>query len=68
MGFQPAWKYEKVIELTSENGLLQEEIDQSENMAKAREKHLEADRRGNELSEHDGVVEFINDSFDRSYK
>ena len=67
MGFQPAWKYEKVIELTFENGFLQEEIDQSENMAKAREKHLEEERRGGELSGYDGVVEFINDSFDRSY-
>ena len=67
MGFQPAWKYEKVIELTSENGFLQEEIDQSENMAKAREKHLVEERRGGELSGYDGVVDFINDSFDRSY-
>lgn len=67
MGFQPAWKYEKVIELTFENGILQEEVDQSEKMAKAREKQLEAERRDDQLAGHDGSVDFINDSFDRSY-
>ena len=67
LGFQPPWKYKKVIELTFEKGILQKELDQSENMAKVRDKHLEAKRNGDESFRQGGIVRYINESFDRSY-
>ena len=67
MGFQPAWKYRKVIELTFEKGILQKELDQSEKMVKVRNKHLEAKRNGDESFRRGDIVRYINESFDRSY-
>ena len=37
MGFHPAWKYERVIELIFDAGILKQEFDRSERMAEIRE-------------------------------
>jgi hypothetical protein len=70
MGFHPPWKYETVIELVFENGVLRNEFDRSERMAEVRQLILDspkddADRR---MPSKDEIREFVERAFDRSYR
>ncbi len=70
MGFHPAWKYENVIELIFDSGILKQEFDRSERMAEIRQRFVELrkkDRSEGTLSE-DGIKRFIEKAFDRSYR
>lgn len=68
MGFHPAWKYKKVIELIFENGVLTGEFDRSKRMAELRRTIEETSRENTGNSPKlDYVNEFIERSFDRSY-
>lgn len=68
MGFHPAWKYETVIELVFENGVLTSEYDRSEKMAEIRA--LVAEQRDddprNEPTQKE-ISDFIERAFDRRY-
>lgn len=70
MGFHPAWKYTQVIELIFENGILQKELDQAQRMEEIREQILESrDESDTYRTDSDeSIKEFINRSFDRSYR
>ncbi len=69
MGFHPAWKYETVIELVFDAGILKEEFDRSEQMAeiremigKSREKETSSERPSDEE-----IKQFVGRAFDRHY-
>jgi hypothetical protein len=70
MGFHPAWKYETVIELIFDAGILKEELDRSGRMAEIREMAV------NSLNESDAarmprmneIRRFVEHAFDRSYR
>jgi len=69
MGFHPAWKYERVVELIFEAGTLVQEVDRSEEMAEFRRGVLE--RAENEPDRTPGLLEsirFVKRSFDRTYR
>ena len=69
MGFHPAWKYEKVVELVFEGGVLQKECDRStemtelRNLVLAQSQESGAGRRG----PGESIREFIERAFDRRY-
>lgn len=69
MGFHPAWKYEKVVELVFEGGVLQKAGDRSAEMAELRNLVLaqaeqgDVRRRGPDVS----IREFVERAFDRRY-
>ena len=69
MGFHPAWKYEKVVELVFECGVLQKECDRSAEMAELRKLVLarsqEPDTGGHGLGV--SIREYIERAFDRRY-
>lgn len=70
MGFHPAWKYQSVIELIFENGVLVDEFDRSERMAEIREMIVES-RAGEEVREmptEDEIRVFVERAFDRKYR
>lgn len=70
MGYQSAWKYERVRELVFENGILIKDHDRSEKMAQIRQILT----RGNLRDEITGmpsgqdIHHFIEQAFDRSYR
>ena len=70
MGFHPAWKYKKVLELIFEGGVLQQEYDRSAKMSEIRRKciysgdHYNDDRIPASMEE---LSRSIEDAFDRSY-
>ncbi len=66
-GFQPAWKYEKVIEFIFEDGILLNQIDRSEMIAQIRTQFI---KLGNdeELDEILQIGGFSELSWDRSYE
>ena len=66
MGFQKPWKYETVIELVFEEGQLIKETDQSEKMAEFRENLLNPDSTKQQPG-YEGIFEYVEESFDRSY-
>jgi hypothetical protein len=69
MGFHPAWKYEKVLELVFDKGTLQSVSDRSAQMEDFRKQMLEA-KGGEEESRPPGddqIRSFIERAFDRSY-
>jgi len=70
MGFHPAWKYERVIELVFDNGVLLQEFDRSERMAEVR--RMIVDSRGENdsrrMSTDDEIHDFVERAFDRTYK
>lgn len=70
MGFHPPWKYERVIELTFEGGILQQEFDRSERMAEIREMicHRTNEETAGDLPDDADLRTFIERAFDRSYK
>ncbi|MDR2240046.1 MAG: hypothetical protein LBE33_06335 [Zoogloeaceae bacterium] len=63
MGFHPAWKYEKVVELVFDDGILIDESDRSEQIAAIRQKGTTSEP----MSDENGIVAFIERAFDRSY-
>lgn len=69
MGFHPAWKYEKVIELMFEGGMLQKACERSAEMAELRNLVLaqaepgDARGRGSDAA----IRKFIERAFDRRY-
>jgi hypothetical protein len=70
MGFHPAWKYEGVVELIFEAGILKREFDRSEQMAEIRQKFLEQ-VEGNDsdrMPTKDEIAQFVERAFDRSYR
>jgi len=70
MGFHPAWKYETVIELIFEGGILRREFDRSERIGQIRNMFLESRAEGD--SEHtfteEDIARFVERAFDRSYR
>jgi hypothetical protein len=69
MGFHPAWKYERVIELVFANGRLSNEFDRSAKMAEIRQL-FRATREAEEAGETQSLEEihaFVARAFDRSY-
>jgi hypothetical protein len=70
MGFHPAWKYERVIELIFENGVLVQEFDRSEKMAEVRQMIIDSRsyRGSNQMPTKDEIREFVERSFDRTYR
>ena len=68
IGFEPAWKFKRVLELVFANGVVQMEFDRSEQIAQAREKILET-------YDDDAVyrmcaesLEFVGTLFDQTYQ
>jgi hypothetical protein len=71
MGFHPAWKYERVIELIFEGGLLTAEHDRSERMAEIREMLAESrDEHSDDPADttQSDIRQFIQRAFDRRYE
>jgi len=69
MGFHPAWKYQTVIELIFEAGILTREFDRSERMAEIRTMFLESrnDADPERMPTKDEIARFVERAFDRSY-
>ncbi len=66
MGFHPAWKYARVMELVFADGILQSESDRSERMADVRQQVLDSPG-GPSRTTDDDIRAFIERSFDRTY-
>lgn len=69
MGFHPAWKYEKVVELVFEGGVLQKACDRSAEMAELRNLVLaQAEQGGARERRSDASIrKYIERAFDRRY-
>lgn len=68
MGFHPAWKYERVVELVFANGILTEESDRSKKMAEVRELILNFDgEESRRKPSADEIRTFVESAFDRKY-
>ena len=69
MGFHPAWKYTRVLELIFKNGIFQKEFDRSDRMTEVRQKILNADddRDTSQMLSNDEIRRSVERSFDRSY-
>jgi hypothetical protein len=70
MGFHPAWKYETVIELIFEAGVLQQEFDRSERMAEIRRTVMESrpEHDPDRTPTREEIARFVERAFDRSYR
>lgn len=69
MGFHPAWKYETVIELVFENGILTDETDRSLQMAEIRDMVAESsDGNARSMPSDDEIRRFVDRAFDRTYR
>lgn len=70
MGFHPAWKYERVVELVFDGGLLTAEHDRSAKMAEVRERVARSDREPatGEIPTRGEVEAFVERCFDRRYR
>jgi len=69
MGFHPAWKYKKVVELIFEGGILQSETDRSVKMAELRDeiKSRLSERSSDKMPTKEEIRQFVADAFDRKY-
>jgi hypothetical protein len=69
MGFHPAWKYETVIELVFDGGVLKEEFDRSERMAEIREmvRKSQETNSSTERPSEEELKQFVARAFDRRY-
>ena len=69
MGFHPAWKYEKVIELVFAGGVLQKACDRSAEMAELRDLVLAQAEQGDARARRSdtSIREYIERAFDRRY-
>lgn len=70
MGFHPPWKYETVIELIFENGILSNEVDRSERMAELRQSFLATrdTADSSRMPSREEIERFVEHSFDRTYR
>lgn len=70
MGFHPPWKYETVIELVFDAGILKQEFDRSERMAEIREIVSKSQEKGSasKMPSPGEIKRFVERSFDRSYQ
>lgn len=70
MGFHPAWKYERVVELIFDAGILVQEHDRSAQMAEVRRGYLELRSRNDRerTPADEEIARFIESAFDRSYR
>jgi hypothetical protein len=70
MGFHPAWKYERVVELIFDAGILMQEFDRSTQMAEIRQRFLEpqAANDSDRMPTEDEIAQFVERAFDRSYR
>jgi hypothetical protein len=70
MGFHPAWKYETVIELIFDAGILKQEFDRSARMAEIREMLLRSRNEdvSSEMPTREEIERFVERAFDRSYR
>jgi hypothetical protein len=69
MGFHSAWKYEAVVELVFDTGVLTGEFDRSRQMAELRREITgakAADESG-PIMTRDDIAKFVEQSFDRKY-
>lgn len=69
MGFHPAWKYRRVVELLFSYGTLEASIDRSWRMAEIRHmlRRSRAGRVASQMPSDDEIKEFVTRAFDRSY-
>jgi hypothetical protein len=69
MGFHPAWKYEDVVELVFDRGLLTDEYNRSEEMTEVRRMIMKSreDRERHRPPDDEEIQAFIDDAFDRTY-
>lgn len=69
MGFQPAWKYQNVIELVFEGGILKKEFDCSNRMAEIREmvSTSQYNESVTEMPSEQKIRQFMERAFDRAY-
>jgi hypothetical protein len=70
MGFHPAWKYESVVELIFDAGIVKQEFDRSERMAEIRQRFLESQSEidSDRMRTEDEITRFVERAFDRSYR
>lgn len=70
MGFHPAWKYERVIELIFDAGIVKQESDRSERMAEIRNMvgKFRKEEFSYELPSQEEIRRFVERAFDRSYR
>jgi hypothetical protein len=70
MGFHPAWKYKRVVELIFDAGIVQQEFDRSEQMAEIRQRfaELRAEDNSDRMPTKDEIARFVERAFDRSYR
>jgi hypothetical protein len=70
MGFHPAWKYETVIEMVFDAGLLKHAFDRSERMAEIRQMIKESQRKesSTDMPSQAEIKRFVKAAFDRSYR
>jgi len=70
MGFHPAWKYQAVIELVVDAGMLKKEFDRSERMAEVRERMTAALGQSSSAGtpDTDASARFVERAFDRTYR
>lgn len=69
MGFHPAWKYKRVVELIFGGGRLTGEFDRSESMAEIRDRIRESrgEGEGGQMHSPEEIIRFVERAFDRSY-
>lgn len=69
MGFHPAWKYERVVELIFDGGILKQEFDRCEEVAEIRQRFLEerSENGPRRMPTNDETAQFVDRAFDRSY-
>jgi hypothetical protein len=69
MGFHPAWKYERVMELIFEKGMLKATFDRSEPMAVIRKKIIasKAENDADRKPTQNEIARFVERAFDRKY-
>lgn len=70
MDFQPAWKYQKILELVFSHGVLQNEFNRSERMAEIRQKIIEsynANQGSDWQPSYKDILNFVEGAFNRSY-
>jgi hypothetical protein len=69
MGFHPPWKYETVIELVFDSGILKFTFDRSEQMAEIRDLVIKSANASSStgMPSMDEIKELVKQAFDRSY-
>jgi hypothetical protein len=70
MGFHPAWKYQRVVELIFDAGVLKGAFDRSERMAEIRALLAESRPKADagKMPSNDEITRFVERAFDRRYR